>query len=133
MPEVLGIDHVAFVAADLEALCGFYDRVFGVRIHGDFKRDSGSIVRQILVGGAMLSIHQAGNGMELVADRPTVGGADLCLRWSGDVESAQAHLLAKGVPVIFGPAPRRTADGLRAQSIYFRDPDQNLIELICAD
>ena len=133
MPEVLGIDHVAIAAADLEALCGFYDRVFGVRVHGDFKRESGSVVRQILVGGALLSIHQAGNGVEPVADHPTVGGADLCLRWSGDLGSAQAHLQAKGVAIVFGPAPRRTADGLRAQSIYFRDPDQNLIELICAD
>jgi catechol 2,3-dioxygenase-like lactoylglutathione lyase family enzyme len=133
MPEVIGIDHVALVATDLEALCGFYDRVFGVRVHGDFKREGRSIVRQILVGGALLSIHQAGNGAEPVAHSPTVGGADLCLRWSGDLESAQTHLLAKGVPVVFGPAPRRTADGLRAQSVYFRDRDQNLIELICAD
>lgn len=133
MAGVLGIDHVAMTAADLEVLCGFYDRVFGVRVHGDFKRDGGSLVRQILVGGALLSIHQAGNGVEPVADRPTIGGADLCLRWSGDLESAQTHLLAKGVAVVLGPAPRRTADGLRAQSIYFRDPDQNLIELICAD
>jgi catechol 2,3-dioxygenase-like lactoylglutathione lyase family enzyme len=31
MPHVLGIDHVAFAAADLEATCVFYDRLFGAR------------------------------------------------------------------------------------------------------
>jgi catechol 2,3-dioxygenase-like lactoylglutathione lyase family enzyme len=132
MPEVLGIDHVAVVAADLEAFCAYYDRLFGIRTHGDFVRDGRSLVRQVLIGGALISVHQAGNGTEPVALRPTVGSADICFRWSDDVETAIAHLQAHDVQIIAGPAPRRTADGMRAQSVYFRDPDQNLIELICA-
>jgi catechol 2,3-dioxygenase-like lactoylglutathione lyase family enzyme len=133
MPEILGIDHVAVTAADLEATCAFYDRVFGIRVHMDFAPDGRSRVRQVLVGGALLSVHQAGAGEGLlVADRPTVGAIDLCFRWSDNVETAIAHLKAKGVEIIEGPAPRRTSDGMRAQSVYFRDPDQNLIELICA-
>jgi catechol 2,3-dioxygenase-like lactoylglutathione lyase family enzyme len=133
MPEILGIDHVAVTAADLEATCAFYDRVFGARTHVEHVRDGQVLVRQILVGGALLSIHQTGNGVDLVADRPTVGAIDLCFRWSGDVGSAVNHLRTAGVEVIAGPAPRRTADGMRAQSVYFRDPDDNLLELICAD
>jgi hypothetical protein len=50
------------------------------------------LVRQIAMGGALLSVHQSGKGVELVADRPTVGAADLCFRWSGDIESAVALL-----------------------------------------
>jgi catechol 2,3-dioxygenase-like lactoylglutathione lyase family enzyme len=133
MPEILGIDHIAVTAADLEATCAFYDRVFGARTHVEHVRDGKVLLRQVLVGGALLSIHQAGNGLDLVANRPTVGAIDLCFRWSGDVGSAINHLRAAGVEVIAGPAPRRTADGMRAQSVYFRDPDQNLLELICAD
>lgn len=133
MPEILAIDHVAITAADLEATCAFYDRVFGLRVHMDFAQEGRSRVRQVLVGGALLSIHQAGAGEGLlVADRPTVGAIDICFRWSDEVETAIAHLKSKDVEVISGPAPRRTADGMRAQSVYFRDPDQNLIELICA-
>jgi hypothetical protein len=30
----------------------------------------------------LISIHQFGNGLELVAKHPTVGGADICLRRS---------------------------------------------------
>jgi catechol 2,3-dioxygenase-like lactoylglutathione lyase family enzyme len=133
MPEILGIDHVALTVADLDATCAFLDRLFGVRVHMEHVRDGRALVRQVLVGGALLSIHQAGNEVDLVADHPTVGAMDLCFRWSGDVESAVAHLRAADVQVIAGPAPRRTADGMRAQSVYFRDPDNNLLELICAD
>jgi catechol 2,3-dioxygenase-like lactoylglutathione lyase family enzyme len=133
MPEMLGIDHVAITVTDLEATCAFYDRLFGIRTHQEYLRDGKAIVRQILIGGAVFSVHQAGNGAEPVAHRPTVGSADICLRWSGDVDSASAVLRDHGVAIVMGPDPRRTADGLRAQSIYFRDPDRNLIEIMCAD
>jgi hypothetical protein len=33
MPQVLGIDHIAFAAHDLEATCVFYDQLFGARTH----------------------------------------------------------------------------------------------------
>jgi catechol 2,3-dioxygenase-like lactoylglutathione lyase family enzyme len=133
MPHVLGIDHVAFAAANLEATCALYDRLLGARTRLDHAPDGRSLVRQIAVGGALLSIHQAGNGLELVARQPTVGGAGLSLRWSGSIESALDLLREHGLPVIDGPSRLRTADGLPALSIYFRDPDGNLLELTGAD
>jgi catechol 2,3-dioxygenase-like lactoylglutathione lyase family enzyme len=39
----------------------------------------------------------------------------------------------KGIEIIAGPVPRRTADGFASHSIYFRDPDGNLLELMVAD
>ena len=50
MPHVLGIDHVAFAAADLEATCAFYDRLFGARTHLDYAPEGRSLVRQIALG-----------------------------------------------------------------------------------
>ena len=88
------------------------------------------LVRQIALGGALLSVHQAGNGIELVAKQPTIGSADICFRWNGGIASAVALLNERGVEIIEGPVPRRTADGLPSQSVYFRDPDANLIELM---
>ena len=132
MSHVLGIDHVAITVSDLEATCAFYDRLFGSRTHLDHAPHGKSLVRQIILGGALLSVHQAGNGVELVARHPTIGGADICLRWSGDIESAIALLRQHDIPIIAGPARRRTADGLPARSIYFRDLDDNLLELMAA-
>lgn len=133
MPGILGIDHVAFAAHDLEATCAFYDRLFGARTHSDYAPAGKSLVRQIGLGGALLSIHQAGNGLELVARQPNAGGADICLRWSGNIESAMDLLRAHEITIVDGPSPRRTADGLPALSIYFRDLDGNLLELMAAD
>jgi catechol 2,3-dioxygenase-like lactoylglutathione lyase family enzyme len=133
MPHVLGIDHVAFPATDLEATCAFYDRLFGARTHLDYAPDGKSLVRQIALGGALLSIHQAGNGLHLVARHPTTGGADICLRWSGSVETAAEHLRTHAIPIVEGPSHRHTADGQPALSIYFRDPDGNLLELMAVD
>jgi catechol 2,3-dioxygenase-like lactoylglutathione lyase family enzyme len=133
MPQVLGIDHIAFVARDLEATCAFYDQLFGARVHLDYAPEGKSLVRQIALGGALLSIHQAGNGLDLVAKHPTVGGADICLRWSGSVDSAAELLHQHEIPIVDGPSPRRTADGLASRSVYFRDPDGNLLELMAAE
>lgn len=133
MPGITGFDHVAITVADLEATCAFYNRLFGVSTHKEYVRDGRAIVRQILVGRAVFSVHQAGNGAAPVALRPTEGSADICLRWDGDIDSAIAVLTRNQVEIIVGPAPRITADGLAAQSVYFRDPDQNLLELMAAD
>jgi catechol 2,3-dioxygenase-like lactoylglutathione lyase family enzyme len=133
MPHILGIDHVAFAARDLEATCAFYDRLFGARTHLDYAPAGKSLVRQIGLGGALLSIHQAGNGLELVARQPNVGGADICLLWAGGIDSAADLLREHGIPVIDGPSRRVTADGRQALSIYFRDPDGNLLELMAAE
>lgn len=131
---LLGIDHVAITVADHEATWAFYDRVFGTEIINDYAPDGIPAVRVFLLGGsARLSVHQAGNGVVLVAARPTPGSADICFRWGGSIAAAQAHLAAHGLAIVDGPSPRRTVDALAAHSVYFRDPDGNLIELMAAD
>ena len=133
MPQVLGIDHIAFASHDLEATCVFYDRLFGARTHFNYAPEGKSLVRQIALGGALLSIHQVGNGLDLVAKHPTVGGADICLRWSGDAESAVELLRQHGIPIVDGRRRDGLANGLPAHLVYFRDPDDNPVELMAAE
>jgi catechol 2,3-dioxygenase-like lactoylglutathione lyase family enzyme len=131
---LLGIDHVAITVANLEASCAFYDSLFGISTLNDHRIDGRPIVRVIIVGGGVrLSIHQAGNGVDLVAAKPTVGSVDICLRWSASIAEAVAFLRSKSIAIIDGPSPRRTADDGPAESVYFRDLDGNLVELIAAD
>ena len=130
---VAGIDHVVINAADLEATCAFYDRLFGIATHAEYKKDGKVLVRQIAIGGAVLSVHQIGNGVELVAKHPVVGGGDICFRWNGTIESAIEVLNRNDIKIIEGPARRRTADGKPSKSVYFRDLDNNLMELMAAD
>ncbi len=133
MASISGLDHVAITVADMEASCDWYAALFGARPVGEHAVDGKVLVRQIAMGGALLSVHQAGNGLGLVAERPTVGAADICFRWGGDIGSAVALLRGHAVEIVEGPTPRRTADGLPGMSVYFRDPDGNLLELMAAD
>jgi len=133
MNRISGIDHIAITVSDLEAACRFYDRLFGAQTQVNYAPQGKPLVRQIALGGALLSVHQAGNGIELVARKPTIGSADICFRWDGGIASAVALLSERGVEIIEGPVPRHTADGSPSQSVYFRDPDANLIELMATE
>jgi len=134
MGLLAGIDHVAITVADLEATTAFYQRLFGARVWRDFPPGGPTAVRVIDIGeGVRLSVHQAGNGVDLVAERPTPGSVDICFRWAGAIGEAAALLKANGLAIIDGPSPRQTVDGRAAHSVYFRDPDNNLIELMAAD
>src|SRR5437016_2547655 len=121
------IDHVAITVADVEATTAFYARLFSAEIIRSHVIDGRLIVRAIRIGGGVqLSVHQLGNGVDLVAARPTPGSVDICFRFSGRIEQAVALLAAQGVEIIDGPSPRQNSDMQSAQSVYFRDPDGNL-------
>jgi catechol 2,3-dioxygenase-like lactoylglutathione lyase family enzyme len=124
------VDHVSITVGDLDATCDYYDRLFGIEVSIDYKPAGKSLVRQVKIGGTMLSLHQMGNGIERVARHPTVGAADLCFRWEAPVEDAVALLERHGVEIVEGPVPRTYSDGRLSLSFYFCDPDGNLIELM---
>ena len=80
-----------------------------------------------------MSIHDAASPAKPHADSPTPGSEDICFRFDGPIAEAQALLAEHGVEVIEGPVPRPAADGTLGQSVYFRDPDQNLLEFLTTD
>ena len=55
--------------------------------------------------------------------------ATLCFRFDGTAEQAAAFLAERGVEVELGPVGRQGAGG-RGRSVYFRDPDGSLLELM---
>ena len=125
------IDHVVITAGDLERSLAFYERVLGGVRDGPPHRVDGAIGAQRLVfAGFVLSVHQAKAGVTPVAAHPTVGGLDVCFRWDAPIAAAVEHLAACGIDLIEGPASRRTSGGAAATSVYFRDPDGNLLELL---
>ena len=120
--QVIGFDHLVLTVASIDATCAFYERVMGMT------RETFAGGRTALKFGAhKFNLHEAGNEFDPKADRPTPGSADLCLIVD-DVAAIQSHVVAHGVEVIEGPIARTGARG-PILSIYFRDPDGNLIEL----
>lgn len=128
------IDHVAITVADVDATHRFYEKLFGAEVVRNHAIDGKLLVRIIRIGGAVqLSVHQVGNGVDLVAARPTPGSVDICFRFSGTIGEAAALLEAHGVEIIDGPSPRDDNEMQPSHSVYFRDPDGNLVELMARD
>jgi catechol 2,3-dioxygenase-like lactoylglutathione lyase family enzyme len=66
--QVVGIDHVAITVPDIEIACAFYERLFGATPAFQHAPTYKVLMRQIATGTTVLSIHQAGNGLDLVAN-----------------------------------------------------------------
>jgi catechol 2,3-dioxygenase-like lactoylglutathione lyase family enzyme len=131
---VRGLDHVAITCADVEATLDFYTRVLGATTLFEAEWRAGKIPVVLLqVGASRMSIHDAASPAKPHADAPTPGSEDVCFRFDGPIAEAEAMLAAQGVEVIEGPVPRPAADGTLGQSVYFRDPDGNLLELLSTD
>ena len=60
--------------------------------------------------------------------RRAPGSGDLCFITKVPLAQVRAHLEQCGVPIVAGPGPRAGAVGT-IQSVYIRDPDQNLVEI----
>lgn len=131
---IRSLDHVAITCADLEATLAFYKRVLGATTHYEEQWRAGTIPVVILqLGGCRMSLHSAAAPAKPHARVPTPGSEDVCFRFDGPIAEAVALLERHGVAIVEGPVPRPAADGTLGQSVYFRDPDGNLLELLSTD
>jgi catechol 2,3-dioxygenase-like lactoylglutathione lyase family enzyme len=83
-------------------------------------------------GSQKLNLHAAAGPWEPHARVPKPGTADLCFVTDVPVAEVVARFGEAGVEVLEGggPVDRVGAMG-RLRSVYVRDPDGNLVELVC--
>jgi catechol 2,3-dioxygenase-like lactoylglutathione lyase family enzyme len=125
------IDHVAITVADIETTIAFYRDVLGAQaLYYELWREGKIPVVLLQLGGSRLSVHAASGPAKPHARAPTPGSGDLCFRWDAPIAEAVSLLERHGVAVEEGPVPRPAADASAGQSVYFRDPDGNLLELL---
>ena len=117
------LDHLVLTVRDIAATCDFYSTVLGMEVV-----TFGAGRKALAFGQQKFNLHEAGREFEPKADRPTPGSADLCLIADGSLADVIDHLRARGVPILEGPVKRTGALGA-ISSVYFRDPDRNLIEV----
>jgi catechol 2,3-dioxygenase-like lactoylglutathione lyase family enzyme len=117
------LDHLVLTVRDVAATCDFYSTVLGMEVV-----TFGAGRKALAFGQQKFNLHEAGREFEPKADRPTPGSADLCLIADGALADVIGHLRDCGVPILEGPVQRTGALG-PITSVYFRDPDQNLIEV----
>ncbi len=128
---IQGIDHVVVMASDVDRSLEFYKNVLGGEAEFENAFRTGKIpVLRVRIGKAIINLQRLNEPAYIVADRLESGTVDLCFRWSRSIQEAIDWLTAKGVEVIEGPVPRPAANGIWRKSIYYRDPDGNLLELL---
>jgi catechol 2,3-dioxygenase-like lactoylglutathione lyase family enzyme len=120
------LDHVVIAVSDWERSNTFYRDIVGIEL---VQIDSGRFA-YALDGSQRLNVHGPGSTPQpRAADPVRPGNSDLCFVWDGTADEAVAHLERHGVPLELGPVARAGARG-EGTSVYFRDPDGSLLELI---
>jgi catechol 2,3-dioxygenase-like lactoylglutathione lyase family enzyme len=121
--EVERLDHFVLTVKNIEAAADFYVSVMGMK-----KSVFGEGRVALSFGRQKINLHEHGREFEPKAGSVCPGSADLCFIIKGSLEEAAKHIAARGVTIIEGPVRRTGAVG-PITSLYFRDPDRNLIEV----
>ena len=121
--KIDSLDHLVLTVKDLQRTADFYVRVLGMEL---IRFGSGRTA--LAFGAQKINLHLYGNEFEPKAQVPLPGSADLCFLTSIPIEDVLSHLALCDVEVLEGPVMRTGATG-PIRSVYFRDPDLNLIEV----
>lgn len=117
------LDHLVLTVRSIPRSVEFYTRVLGFRVV-----TFGAGRTALAFGRQKINLHERGREIAPHARRPVPGSADLCFICRGPLRSVLARLEREGVAVLEGPVARTGATG-PITSVYFRDPDGNLIEV----
>ena len=115
---MLGLRHLALKVKDMDKTVDFYTRVLGMRI--DWQPDKDNVY--LTSGSDNLALHHC--------YEPNSGGTldhfGFMVSQSEEVDEWALRLTRQGVALVQRPETHR--DGSR--SLYFRDPDENLVQLL---
>jgi catechol 2,3-dioxygenase-like lactoylglutathione lyase family enzyme len=121
--KIEALDHLVLTVADVPTSCAFYTRVLGME-----EVTFGAGRKALVFGAQKINLHQHGREFEPKARQPTPGSADVCLLTSSSAADVIEHLRRQNIAIEEGPIQRTGARG-PIESVYFRDPDGNLIEV----
>jgi catechol 2,3-dioxygenase-like lactoylglutathione lyase family enzyme len=117
------LDHLVLTVKSMEKTCEFYSTVLGMEII-----NFGENRKALKFGNQKINLHEVGKEFEPKAGNPTPGSADLCFITENEMEKVIKQIKVHDLQIIEGPIERTGALG-RINSIYIRDPDNNLIEI----
>lgn len=121
--QIKSLDHLVLTVADIEVTCQFYSTILGMQV---ISFNQGR--KALRFGNQKINLHQKGHEYEPKAKYPTPGSADLCLITETPLNSVIDELKQNNVSIEQGPIAKHGALG-DIESVYIRDPDQNLIEI----
>ena len=122
------LDHLVLTTAREAECVDFYTRVLGMKLES-FIGGTPPVERKAFkFGNQKINLHIKGKEFEPKADIPSPGSLDLCFIADCPLQEVIEKLKAEAWPIIEGPVIR-TGATQKINSVYVRDPDQNLIEI----
>jgi catechol 2,3-dioxygenase-like lactoylglutathione lyase family enzyme len=120
--RVSGLDHIVLCVRDVPATISFYERVLGMEA-----REERPGTWSLHFGGNKISLQDAVTSPTIARDT-VPGSGNFCVMTDTAIEAVIAHLASEGIAIVDGPAERAGATG-PILSVYFNDPDGNLVEV----
>ena len=122
------LDHLVLTTAKETECIDFYTRVLGMKLEA-FIGGTPPVERKAFKFGTQkINLHIKGREFEPKANAPTPGALDLCFLADRPLTEVVRQLEKEAWPIIEGPIVRTGATA-KINSVYVRDPDQNLIEI----
>jgi catechol 2,3-dioxygenase-like lactoylglutathione lyase family enzyme len=121
------LDHIVLTVEDIERSAAFYERALGFE-REFFRGPQGPPRHALRFGSQKINLQDRATDTPTKAKTPTLGSGDFCLIAAVPLDEVVAHLREQGIALVAGPVPRRGALG-PLRSVYFRDPDGNLVEV----
>jgi catechol 2,3-dioxygenase-like lactoylglutathione lyase family enzyme len=120
--NVTAFDHLVLSVRDVARTCDFYARMLGME-----PREERPGKWSLHFASHKISLQDVA-AIPAIASATTPGSGNFCLLTDTPMAEFVAHLKSEGVAIIEGPAERVGACG-PILSVYFRDPDGNLVEV----
>lgn len=121
--KILNLEHLVLTVADISQTIKFYTEVLGMEeLTFDANR------KALKFGNQKINLHQKGQDFEPKAEQVIPGSADLCFITTSDIQKVKSDIENYGIRILEGIVPRTGVNG-KIYSIYFRDPEGNLIEV----
>jgi catechol 2,3-dioxygenase-like lactoylglutathione lyase family enzyme len=120
-------DHIVLTVSDIAETTKFYERVLGFE-RETFLGSDGQPRYALRFGKQKINLQDRATDTANKAQVPTFGSGDFCLIAAVPLEQVLTQLRAENIAIAAGPVARRGAVG-PMRSIYFRDPDGNLVEV----
>ena len=120
--NIYGFDHIVLCVRSVEATLAFYQRVLGLEA-----REERAGKWSLHFGSNKISVQDAST-LPSLAERTVPGSGNFCVLTELPIEEVVARLRAHDVEIVEGPAEKAGAVG-KLMSVYFRDPDANLVEV----
>jgi catechol 2,3-dioxygenase-like lactoylglutathione lyase family enzyme len=120
--KVTGFDHIVLCVRDVGRTIAFYEKVLGMQ-----PREERPGKWSLHFGSNKISLQDAMSVPDI--SRKTVpGSGNFCILTDEPVENFANALRGLGIDILAGPDEREGATG-KLLSVYFRDPDGNLVEV----